>query len=106
MVTTRAQSYTSDSATRQQSGLESTTKSLDGRRARWADLLSEKHYESLISEVLDAEMPRYEKSTVINATDRVTHKRECLQILASAPSVVASAVKGDLVRRMQVDPSL
>jgi hypothetical protein len=105
-VTTRAQSYTSDSATRQQSGLESTTKSLDGRRARWADLLSEKHYESLISEVLDAEMPKYEKSTVINATDRVTHKRECLQILASPPSVLASAVKGDLVRRMQVDPSL
>ncbi|KAG9195109.1 hypothetical protein G6011_00229 [Alternaria panax] len=106
MVTTRTQNYTYDAAARQPSGLESTIESLDGRRSRWLHLLSGKHYESVISEVLDQEMPKYEKSTVINASDRVTHKRECLHILASASSVLAAAVEGNLVRRMQTESTL
>ena len=106
MVTTRAQSYTFNSTTQQQSGLQSTTESLDRRRTRWAGLFSEKQYRSLIFEVLNAEIPKYEKSIVINATDRAMHESVCLDILASAPSVLQSAVKGDLVSRMQIDSSL
>jgi hypothetical protein len=106
MVTTRTKSYTYGTTSQESGGLELIQESLDDKRARWARLHRDQHYESIISEVLDQEMPKYENSTVIDAKDRMTHKGKCLQILASAPSVMAAAVQGNLVRRMQTEPSL
>jgi hypothetical protein len=106
MVTTRNRSYTYDAATRQPNGPESTIESLDDRRTRWARLLRSQHYQPIISEVLAEELPKYENSIVIDATDRVSHTRECAQILASAPSVLTAAVEGNLVRRMLTEPTL
>ncbi|CAG5152916.1 uncharacterized protein ALTATR162_LOCUS2961 [Alternaria atra] len=106
MVTTRTKSYTYSTTSQESGGLELIQESLDDKRARWARLHREQHYESIISEVMDQEMPKYENSTVIDATDREMHKGKCLQILASAPSVMAAAAQGNLVRRMQTEPSL
>jgi hypothetical protein len=106
MVTTRSTSYTygEDPGELQRTG--STSESLGNRRLRWAHFLSSKHYQPLISEVLEEELPKYEHSTILDATNRVSHFHDCALILASAPSVFAAAVEGDLVSRMLCEPAL
>ncbi|KAF1850696.1 uncharacterized protein K460DRAFT_327822 [Cucurbitaria berberidis CBS 394.84] len=100
MVTTRAKHYGHNSDIDGQGLSSPAPEALSDRRRRWSHLLHSQHYQPIISEVLDEELPKYENSTIINATDRVSHMRECALILASAPSVFAAAVNGNLVRQM------
>ncbi|KAF2821063.1 hypothetical protein CC86DRAFT_411371 [Ophiobolus disseminans] len=79
---------------------------LTERRLRWSNLLRGQHYQPVIAEVLDEELPKYLHSTIIDASDRVSHVRECALILASAPLLFAAAVDGDLIRRMLTDADL
>jgi hypothetical protein len=79
---------------------------LTERRTRWANLLKRQHYEPVISEILDEELPKYESSTMIDPADRVSHMRECALILASASRVLTAAVEGNLVRRLLHDTDL
>jgi hypothetical protein len=106
MVTTRAKSYTHREEPRELQPINSTSESLGNRRRRWAQLLHSQHYQPLISEVLEEELPKYEQSTIIDATNRVSHIRDCALILASAPSILAAAVDGNLVSRMLSEPAL
>ena len=80
--------------------------SLTNRRRRWAHLLRSQKYEPIISDVLDEELPKYQYSTVVDVTDRISLMRECALILSSAPSVFSAAVDGDLVRRLLTDTIL
>jgi hypothetical protein len=103
MVATRTQDY----GQRADNGTPSAAQeTLTNRRLRWSNLLRGQQYQSVIAEVLDEELPKYARSTVIDSTDRVSHMRECALILASAPLVLAAAVDGDLVRRMLEDTNL
>jgi hypothetical protein len=106
MVTTRNRTYTYDTVPQGQGGVEVATESLGDRRTRWARLLRSHHYEPVIAEVLEKEMCKYETGTIINATDRLSYTGECARILASAPSILAAAVEGDLVRRLKNEPGL
>jgi len=103
MVATRTQNY---SQTHDSETLPAAVETLTERRLRWSNLLRGQHYQPVITEVLDEELPKYAQSTIIDATDRVSHMRECALILASAPLVFAAAVDGDLVRRLQRDTDL
>ncbi|KAF1832051.1 hypothetical protein BDW02DRAFT_590736 [Decorospora gaudefroyi] len=106
MVSTRTKSYAYGEGPEVLEHIGSTPESLSNRRQRWAHLLRSQHYQPLISEVLDEELPKYEQSTIINVTDRVSHMRNCALILASAPSVLMAAVDGNLVNRMLSDTAL
>jgi hypothetical protein len=103
MVATRTQNYSpilnSEIAT---PSLETLTE----KRIRWSKLLRGQHYQPVITEVLDEELPKYVHSTAIDVTDRVSHMRECALVLSSAPLVIAAAVHGDLVKRMLTDTDL
>jgi hypothetical protein len=104
MVTTRTQNYPQGvESEAQETPLVET---LAERRLRWSALLRQQHYLPVIAEVFDEDLPEYENSTVIDATDRVSLLRECALILASAPSVLAAAVDGNLVGRMLRDTDL
>lgn len=104
MVHTRSQDY----AQAPQSEIQDNTpvENLAERRSRWSHLLRQQHYLPVISEVLDGELPKYENSVAIDATDRVSLLRECSLILASAPAVFAAAVDGNLMTRMSNDADL
>jgi hypothetical protein len=106
MVTTRTTSYTYESISEDPEYNNPTCKPLIARRRRWAHLLCSRHYQPLISEVLDEELPKYERSTAIDSADRISHMRDCALLLASASSVFAAAVEGDLVSRMLSDTAL
>jgi hypothetical protein len=103
MVTTRSKSYTYGEEPGELQPISSTSEPLGNRRRRWAHLLHLQHYQPLITEVLEEE---YEQSTIIDATNRVSHIRDCALLLASAPSVLAAAVDGNLVSRMLSEPVL
>jgi hypothetical protein len=103
MVTTRRRHYAQASESEVQDvALETLTE----RRLRWSNLVRQQHYQPVISEILDEELPKYQSSTVIDPTDRISHMRECALILASAPQVFAAAVDGNLVGRMLRDTDL
>ena len=105
MVSTRTASYSQNSSMTPITSA-AVPNTLNDRRRRWSHLLRSQHYQPIISEVLDEELPKYENSGVINNTDRITLLRECALILASAPSVFAAAVDGNLVRRLLTDSDL
>jgi hypothetical protein len=104
MVPTRTQYFPENAENEVQD--TAPVETLAERRLRWSNLLRQQHHLPVISEVLDQELPKYENSTAISATDRISLLRECALILASAPSVFAAAVDGDLVRRMLSDADL
>ncbi|KAF2034224.1 hypothetical protein EK21DRAFT_97674 [Setomelanomma holmii] len=79
---------------------------LTARRQRWSRRLRQQDYESVISEVLDEELPKYANSSIIDPTDRISHMHECALILASAPLVFAAAVDGTLAARLSRDGDL
>ncbi|RMZ70069.1 1114670KZM18619.1 methyltransferase [Pyrenophora seminiperda CCB06] len=106
MVSTRAKNYIFGEDPRESRDPSSIRKDLIEQRRRWAHLLRENHYQPLISEVLENEMPKYNNSTVIDVSNRVSHMRDCALILASAPSVFAAAVDGTLVSQMRSDTNL
>ncbi|EOA86258.1 uncharacterized protein SETTUDRAFT_28654 [Exserohilum turcica Et28A] len=85
---------------------ESSAETLAEQRQRWARLLLSQHYQPLIAEVLEEELPKYAHSSVIDATDTVQHMRDCALILASASPVLTAAVAGNLVMRIQTESSL
>jgi hypothetical protein len=95
MVNTRNKNYSEILGSEQ---LVVPGETLVERRQRWSSLLRHQHYQPIIDEVLDEELPKYGQSSIINVQDRVSHMRECALILASAPSVFAAAVDGTLVR--------
>jgi hypothetical protein len=97
MVNTRNKDYSEILGNEQ---LVIPVETLVERRQRWSSLLQHQHYQPIIDEVLDEELPKYGQSSMINVQDRVSHMRECALILASAPSVFAAAVDGTLVRDM------
>lgn len=85
---------------------EPPPETLDERRRRWIHLLHNQHYEALISDILNDELPKYVNSRVIDQTDLVSHMRECALILASASRILTAAVEGTLVSRMLHDTDL
>lgn len=103
MVTTRTKSYDSNIRIGEQELRDPASESLNDRRRRWSHLLRLQHYQPVIEEVLNEELPKYENSVIINVTDKVSYLRECALILASAPSVFAAAVHGNLVQQMQLE---
>lgn len=103
MVSTRAKSYAYGDDPRESRQPGSMRESRIDQRRRWTYFLREQNYQSLISEVLDNEIPKYENSTVIRAANRVSHVCNCALILASAPSFFAAAVDGTIVSRMMSD---
>jgi hypothetical protein len=94
MVNTRNKSYSEILGEQLVVPVETLTE----RRIRCANLLRRHHYQPVIDEVLDEELPKYGVSSIINTHDRISHTRECALILASAPLVFAAAVDGSLVR--------
>jgi hypothetical protein len=104
MVTTRSRQYGQAPESEEQN--VTLVETLTERRIRWSNLVRQRHYQPVISEILDEELPKYESSKVIEATDRVSYMRECALILASAPQVFAAAVDGNLARRMLRDTDL
>lgn len=76
------------------------------RRVRWANLLRLQHFQPVITEVLDEELPKYPNSTMINTAERILLTRECALILASAPLIYKAAVEGTLVRQILTDEAL
>ncbi|KAF1968518.1 hypothetical protein BU23DRAFT_261086 [Bimuria novae-zelandiae CBS 107.79] len=100
MVSTRTSSYGTESQ-------EPDTRpgSLSARRERWAHLLRAKHYQLLIAEVLEREMPKYVGSNILPSLFS-SRLRECTSILASASSIFAAAVDGTLTQRLLEDSSL
>lgn len=108
IVTTRSKSHEhNQSMTKEQPALFTLPlETLTERRRRWAYLLRAQHYYPVISEILDDELPKYNNSIVLDATDRISHMRECALILASAPSVFTAAVEGNLVNHIQTNADL
>lgn len=106
MLSTRATAHSQDDHAPQPRTGTSTSETMSDRRRRWSLLLRLQHYQPIIVEVLDEELPKYEHSTIINVTDRVSLMRECALILTSAPSVFAAAVDGNLVSRFLADTDL
>jgi hypothetical protein len=103
MVSTRNKNY---SKTRGGEQSAVPVETLTERRQRWSNLLRRQHYQPIIDEVLDEELPKYGNSSIVNAQDRVSYKRECTLILASASSVFAAAVDGSLVRDLLYNTDL
>jgi hypothetical protein len=103
MVNTRSRNYNESLGSEHFANPEET---LTERRQRWANLLCRQHYQPIIDEILDEELPKYRNSSIINADDRVSHARECALILASAPSVFAAAVDGSLARDLLYNTDL
>lgn len=95
MVSTRSSGYS-----------PTNTPSLDSRRQRWACLIRGDHYQPVIAEVLEQELPKYANSTVVLPSSFSLIMRECVLILASAPRVFAAALDGTLVHRLPNDVSL
>lgn len=79
---------------------------LNDRRRRWSRLLHSHHHQPVIEEVLEEELPKYEKSTIIDVKDRISHMRDCALILSSAPSVFFAAVDGNLAQQILSDIQL
>ncbi|KAF2683924.1 hypothetical protein K458DRAFT_389146 [Lentithecium fluviatile CBS 122367] len=79
---------------------------LSSRRRRWATLLRAQHYQPVISEVLQQELPKYAGGTLALPSSLSSIMRECMLILASAPLVFAAAVDGTLAQRFLSDESL
>jgi len=86
--------------------IPATSETLTERRLRWSNLLRSQHYQPVIEDVLNAELPKYTSSSPVGRISHVSHMRECALILSSAPLVYAAAVDGDLVRRMLTDTNL
>jgi hypothetical protein len=103
MVTTRSKNY-SEELSSEQSAV--STETLTERRQRWSNLLQRQHYEAIVSEILDEELPKYRNSSIIDINDRISHTRECALILASAPLVFAAAIDGSLVRDLLYNADL
>ncbi|KAL5454248.1 hypothetical protein PMIN06_005080 [Paraphaeosphaeria minitans] len=107
MVTTRARKYGTDSPSQSPSPsqAQAQAQTLSSRRSRWAHLLHARHFQPVIADVLSHELPKYTRSTVLPASLAAV-VRECVLILASAPSVLLAAVDGTLPRRMVTDATL
>jgi hypothetical protein len=103
MVNTRSKIY---EQTTEHNSSVSASETLIERRLRWANLLKQQHYQPVISEVLDEELPKYPNSTMINTAERVLLMRECALILASAPAIFKAAVEGTLVKQILTDTAL
>jgi hypothetical protein len=103
MVTTRNKSYNHPL---ENEDILPHAETLTERRIRWSTMLRQQHYQPVISEVLDEELPKYKNSSILDARDRSTLMRECALILASAPMVFAAAVDGNLLQRMSRDIEL
>jgi len=109
MVSTRTNTY---NPTRQVNELgefvhsDSPLPTLSSRRRRWAALLRAQHYQPVIAEVLEQELPKYTNSTIVLPTSLSSIMRECLLILASSPLVFAAAVDGTLAQKILVDEDL
>lgn len=103
MVVTRTGTCGADVRNLNQELRSASLESLDDRRRGWSQLLRKQHYQPIISDVLDEELPKYANSTVIDATDRATHMRECALILTSAPAAFTAAVEGNLISQLQAD---
>ena len=106
MVNTRANAYTWSHISSVSEGTASAHESLNDRRRRWAQLLHHQHYQPLITEVLEEELPKYQHSTVIKAADMAENMRECALILASASPILTAAVGGNLVAGILQEPDL
>jgi hypothetical protein len=76
------------------------------RRRRWASLLHTHDYRTLITEVLDQELPKYSPNSSILPTSLSSIMAECVLILASAPLIFTAAVDGSLPARYLVDADL
>jgi hypothetical protein len=103
MVTTRNKTY---SPPVEDEGFAKSVETLAERRQRWSTLLQQQHYQPVITEIIDEELPRYRNSTIIDSTDRVSHMHQCALILASATATFSAAVEGNLVKRMMRDTNL
>ncbi|KAF2639585.1 hypothetical protein P280DRAFT_453479 [Massarina eburnea CBS 473.64] len=97
MVTTRRKTYGEAPA---------RLSTLSDRRRRWAALLRGKHYQPVIAEVLEQELPKYATSALFLPNSMASITRECVLILASAPLIFAAAVEGTLTQRFLVDVDL
>lgn len=104
MDRTHTSSYGIDGCPEAQSQATSHSVSLL-RRERWAHLLSSQHYQPLIAEILEEELPKHHAS---NTLPRSLHyiTRECVAILASASPILIAVVEGTLAQRILVDPEL
>jgi hypothetical protein len=103
MVNTRNKTY---SPPVEDEGFAKSVETLAERRQRWSTLLQQQHYQPVITEIIDEELPRYQNSTIIDSTDRVSHMHQCALILASATATFSAAVEGNLVKRMMRDTNL
>lgn len=94
MVTTRTGTYGTDSFPEP----SASKPNLSECRERWAQLFRAQHYQPLIAQVLDQELPKYSgSSTIPTALSSIV--RECIYILASAPAPFVAAVNGTLGHR-------
>ena len=75
------------------------------KRLRWSSLLHAHEYQTVITQVLAEEMPKYSRSSVIPAS-MSTIMRECVLILASAPIIFTAAVDGLLASQFQTSEHL
>jgi hypothetical protein len=80
--------------------------SLTDQRKRRVQLLRSRHYQPLITEVLNEELLKYKRSTVIDPIDRIRLLRNCVLTLASASPIFEAAIAGNLVRLIETDPKL
>ncbi|KAF2649909.1 hypothetical protein K491DRAFT_554836, partial [Lophiostoma macrostomum CBS 122681] len=79
---------------------------LHHRRQRWSTLLHSDDYRTVITEVLEQELPKYSTSSVVIPTSLSPIMSECILILASAPLIFTAAVDGVLPRRYLQDTHL
>ena len=106
MVTTRTKSYSQHARARAHESIRPVLETLSDRRRRWSHMLRSHQFQPLIEEVLNEELPKYENSAIIDVEERVLHMRECAHMLASAPSVFAAAVHGNLAEQILSDTEL
>ena len=106
MVITRTQNYDQEHGAEEYQAGVPALESLEDRRRRWARLLRSHHYQPVIEDVLNEELPKYENSVVIDTADRISLMRECALILASASFIFIAAVEGNLVQQILTDADL
>ncbi|KAF2472851.1 uncharacterized protein BDR25DRAFT_341655 [Lindgomyces ingoldianus] len=109
MVTTRTRDYGSgddEDEIGEHRNASVREEKLADKRNRWAALLREKLYLTVINEVLEEELGKYTNNRVFNEANLMLITRECMLILASAPRIFEAAVEGMLALRFTVDQEL
>lgn len=76
------------------------------RRRRWVQHLHDFDYRTVITEVLELELPKYSASTVVIPTSLSSIMRECVLILSSAPLIFTAAVAGTLAEHYSTNTDL